>query len=413
MHNIDYVISLLENIVEKEIPFSIAVKNFSDKKASASDRKIILALTGASLRRYYLFDLLIQKHFQDLSKQATYALMAALSNYLFVKKLPQEDVLKYLSTTHQFSYDEVKEFLTSLKFESLIPEEIKKGSVDFLSIRYNVPSWLVKMWRKHFGENLLYRILKGISAYENVFALRNSYHLTDEEFLAKYQGFTKSKVDGLYLYENELSFKKSLAYLDKNAVRLKPAEKILFDALDIDPARGVAIYGECYNHFHLALAFRYSHLVTIDMMTPRNYSYYEYKKSIEYYSLKNVHLYEANASSMITCLSNPVHTLFVCPKNTNFALLRSSPDYFLRCKQENIDECINKQIESLLEASSLVEENGSLVYLVPTMNKKETHQVVFNFLKEHDEYQLVEEKQFLPIDSLQSVFYYAILKRVK
>ena len=101
----------------------------------------------------------------------------------------------------------------------------------------------------------------------------------------------------------------------------------------------------------------------------------------------------------------------VYPANSNFDEFRKSPDYFNRVKQEKLDEYIANQKKSLDDASEFIEDNGLLIYAVTTMNKKESVQVIEDFLASHKDFELMEQKQFLPFDKFDSTFYYAILRK--
>ena len=58
---------------------------------------------------------------------------------------------------------------------------------------------------------------------------------------------------------------------------------------------------------------------------------------------------------------------------------------------------IANQKEALNDASEFIEEGGNLIYMIPTMNKKESLQIMTAFLEAHPDFALVEQKQFLPL----------------
>ena len=99
----------------------------------------------------------------------------------------------------------------------------------------------------------------------------------------------------------------------------------------------------------------------------------------------------------------------VYPESSSFDLIRQYPDYLLHFEHDRIDNCLAKQKEALEGADAFLLENSKLVYMVNTLNKKETRGSVLNFLKEHPNYELVEEKQYLPFDDYDTALYYAIL----
>ena len=131
----------------------------------------------------------------------------------------------------------------------------------------------------------------------------------------------------------------------------------------------------------------------------------------ETHQYNNIAIYNAASSSIITCISNKVGTMICLPKSTTFDLLRSTPDYFLRVKQDQLDEIIKSESSALEECANQVEVDGTLVYMIPTMSKKESTGVIANFLFLHKDFTLVEERQFFPFDEFDSCLYYAILKK--
>ena len=110
-------------------------------------------------------------------------------------------------------------------------------------------------------------------------------------------------------------------------------------------------------------------------------------------------------------LQDKVSNFFVAPKNTEFAEFRKSPDYFNRVDANALDGYLSNQLDSLISASDFVEDGGNLIYMVPTMNKKETVQIIDDFLKEKTDYKLVEARQFLPFDKYDSTLFIAILRK--
>ena len=54
--------------------------------------------------------------------------------------------------------------------------------------------------------------------------------------------------------------------------------------------------------------------------------------------------------------------------------------------------------------------DGQIIYIVDTLNKKESVDVVSTFLKEHSNFELIEEKQCFPFDKYDTAMYYAVLK---
>jgi 16S rRNA C967 or C1407 C5-methylase (RsmB/RsmF family) len=92
-------------------------------------------------------------------------------------------------------------------------------------------------------------------------------------------------------------------------------------------------------------------------------------------------------------------------------LLQVLPDYFLRFDIAKLDELIANQAKALNEASNQVEDGGYLLYLVDTISKKETINIINEFLKEHQEFTLVRDKIYFPYKKYGGSYYFAVLKK--
>jgi hypothetical protein len=142
--------------------------------------------------------------------------------------------------------------------EAFVPENIKKGSLEYLSLRYNTPMWVLKIW-EHFGYGIAYRVLrKNIRPRGLTLRVRNlpglaeqvaasaDYQSTAVEGIVSYQGKTPiRKVDLVKngsLFEEKTAIK---AILDQVKVS-EPGEFFLFSDLKHDQAikELVEEYGE-------------------------------------------------------------------------------------------------------------------------------------------------------------------------
>ena len=94
-------------------------------------------------------------------------------------------------------------------------------------------------------------------------------------------------------------------------------------------------------------------------------------------------------------------------------MLRNTPDYFIHFEQSSLDGLIQEQTKALEDCSAFVEDDGYLVYTVPTISEKETHGIVNKFLENHPEFVFVCDKQIFPFTEYDSTMYYAVLRKVK
>ena len=399
--------SCLMDVLYKKVPFKLAIENTCSRHTVfKEERKSLTSIVGCSLRHFYIFDNILSRLELEFSDEQKALLCLYLSNRLFVSVLSAKEVdeqfekqnisMKNIEKVDELSSDKLK----------LISEEYPSDSIEYLHFRYNIPTWCLKMWMKHY-KGYTYKIVKTINRPLNHYAVLTNKN----EDISKHPELIASKYFGLYQYNGKVSPSRHSLFKENKAVEITPAEFYVLTKLDLDSIRKSALYCEIDNSLPSELYGMIGKNYQMDIIAGTPAAYYASKKTIERYGLNGVNLFEANHKSIITCLSNKVHTFFVIPNNTNFAEFRNSPDYFNRVDQSLIDSYIAGQKDALESASEFVEDGGDLVYIIPTMNKKETVQIVEDFLKAHKDYVLVEQKQFLPFDKYDSTLFFAVLRK--
>ena len=414
-----YCIDLLNDIVFNDIPFAIATKkHLKNSKMSLEDKKIISALVGCELRHHLVFNEIMKNYFEELEAELSNVILFALANNLFIKHFNDEEVIDYVhslfvSKLKGFTREEIKEFFNKCSDTSkLIPEKYKENSKEFLSLRFNTPAWLIKMWKNSFGENLTYKILKANTKAPLNTVRVNTNLISTEEVLQKENVYKKSFLDDVVIYQGKLPFNKQ-KYLESNKVfPLKLGYKYLTNKLDIDSQKGVAIYQGTSSNFYLEVALRGGFNMPIDLLLESYQDYYLAKSNIKNFNISNLRFYHCEPTSIFSCVSKKVDLFFVLPKSSNFELLRNTPDYFLRFDRFTFDTLIKNQYFALEECSKLIEDDGKLVYIIPTLSVKEGRGNIALFLQNHKDFTLVEDRQLFPFDPYDSSLYYAILRKV-
>ena len=405
---------ILQKIIIEKIPFSLALKQTFKKNQNVekAERSIISAIVGCALRHYLVMEKLANDAYPELDSEGFIALLVAFSNALFIKKLDQEECNAAAQAFLKEDDVKINDFLAPyLEGKKLVPEDIEVGSFEFLSYRYNTPLTIIKMWNKQFGNVTTSRILRANSKPAPTVLRINNNLISDEDFFSQYEGFEKSDILGIALYNGEGRFKNEEILKKNLAFPLPLAIKEALDEADADIFRGIAIYSEYQNDLINELQVRFKELNDIEYVAGSYNAFIGAKNYLNKANIKGVNVYEASASSIITCISKPVHTFVVMPDSSRLNLLQVLPDYFLRFDISKLDELLANQLASLKEASQQVEDGGYLLYLVDTISKKENGGIVNAFLKEHPEFSLVKDKLYFPYKKYGGSYYFAIFKK--
>lgn len=403
---------VLNKIIAEEVPFALALRSAYKKyNVDPHARGNITALLGCELRHHYLLDNLIGRYFDDNpSFEATINLRFLICNKLFLRRYQDGDLRALASKElDKNKINALMEFISSTN--EIIPNNMDKASPEYLSLRFNTPSWVIRMWQKQYGKGLTFKILK-TNYHQSTPCVRvNERLITSEEVLKKNPDFSSSPIENILVYQGRGTPKNLEEFKNNKIFFMKMATKYVIDQLDIEPIKGIAIYSDVPNNIYLDLVARFSDNVKLDYVTNHLQAYYESKKIIEDNQYNGISIYNATSSSVITCISRPVDVFFCLPKSTTFDLLRSTPDYFLRIKQDKLDGIILEEMNALESCSKVVEIDGKLVYMIPTICKKESSNLIATFLTNHPNFELIEERQFFPFESFDSCLYYAIMKK--
>ena len=407
---------ILNRIINENTPFSLALKQaFKKNEVSKEDKANISAMVGCVLRHYLVLSNVISKQYPALDSVGVIALMIAFSNALFIKKLDQEDCNK---EAQQYLKDEdikVNDFIEPyLAEKKLVPENIEVGSFEFLSYRYNTPVDIIKMWSKQFGHIAVSKALKANSKPAPVVLRIDNKKIEDEDFFNKYPEFERIEgVNGMALYKGEGKFKNHEVSEKALATPYALAFKEMLDEGDVDLLRGLAIYTEYPNDLLIDLLSRKESISGVEFIAGNLATASNARNFLNKNQVRGVNVYEAQASAIITCLSKPVHTFVVMPDSSRFNLLQLLPDYFLRFDFNKLDELIANQKLALKEAAAQVEEDGYLLYLVDTLSKKESINIINEFLANNENFTLVRDKLYFPYKKYGGSYYFAALKKAK
>ena len=405
--------SILLKLINQDVTFSSAFKNaFRKQDVDPVFKSNVKALVGCELRHHYIFDNLIARFFEEVDFEKTVYLRFYLTNRLFLKRFSDNELLALAK--QDLSSDKIDELINYIdSTNEIIPNNLDKTSPEFLALRYNTPAWVIRMWQKQYGKGIVFKTLK-VNYRQSIPSIRvNTHEVNLEQFVAKHPDFSKSPIEDMIVYQGRGTAKNLPEFKENKIFLMRMATKYVLDKLDLDPLRGIAIYTEVPNNIYLDLVSRFGKDVRLDLVINHQGCFYETRRNIQENGYSHIYTYESSYTVLITCLSKKVHTLICMPRSTSFDFLRSTPDYFLRIKQEQLDEIIATELASLEEAKSFIEVGGELVYMIPTLCRKESNNLIANFLVKNHDFELVEERQFFPFEIYDSCLYYARLKKVE
>ncbi len=294
--------------------------------------------------------------------------------------------------------------------EALIEEA---DPIKHLAIETSHPEWLLRMWNKQYGEEIMRKIAYADNEKPRNVARYNRLKTTKEE-LKKAYDFKDGLLseDALYLDGGNLA---ALKEYQEGKISIQD-ESSQMVAIVADPKEGDHILDVCAapgsKSMHMAERMHnQGHIIAHDLHESRvdlmregaarlGISNIEFKV---FDSTKCHEEYTAESFDIVV----------VDAPCSGLGVLGRKPDIRLQNKSDSMDEIIKIQHDILESVSELVKVNGKLIYSTCSLNKKENDRQVEEFVAKHENYKLDMMKTIFPYEYHSDGFFIARLIRVK
>lgn len=413
MQEFDLAEKVLEDVVVNDTRFNEALRKIFQAEVSLRPmRGAVAGLVGCELRHHILFEYLLSEY-KELTPEERRTLSLALANLYFYRRIGKVDTLAILKEKMDPAHlEQVKPLLDKADTEGpYIPENISKQTNRYLSLRFNTPEWVLKIF-EHYGFGTTYKILKKNNRpFSSCLRVRSSA-ITLEEIAKGHPEFKETNIKDIVTYTGKDSLRKNTLIKDGLLFKEKPVTKEIIDAFKIEEPKELFVYnGNADSSLLKEIIENYGSSVGINMGVKSLDKYADVTRLIRQKQLKNVNFFASSLDSLLVSISRPQDLVIAAPDSSNFDLIREQPDYLLHFKKDGMDELFAQEKETLNQCSKFVAEGGTLIYMIYTISKKEGHQTILDFLADNKDFQFVSEKQYLPYEEGETSLYYAVLKK--
>ena len=288
-------------------------------------------------------------------------------------------------------------------------KEIKypEDRLEYLSIYYSCPLWIVKMWDKMYPEKVE-DLLKAMNSKPEFSVRVNTLKISVSEFI-KLKGGRKSDVqkDVVVLpsgcdVKNDDLFKKGFYYPQDTASAL--VSEVL------SPKKGQTVLDLC-----AAPGGKTTHIAQIMENEGEIFAFdiYEHKLEIikntaDRLGVKIIHTELGDALKLNEKFILAADCVLVDAPCSGLGIMRRKPEIRYMKTREDLSELAEIQGKILNNAAKYVKKGGTLLYSTCTISDVENSAVTERFLNENEDYSLSEKPlQLLPCDSGTDGFYIA------
>jgi|GEM_PF-1564629 len=408
-------------IDEKRSAHSVA-ESFNQEFNLSNDEVILLKKTvNGSLKHFYLLKFQAMQAYPDFNEDddEIYLLIVSLFQLRYCQKTIAGfrviedacDTSEFMSL--RFDKDQLKDKLEKVSSTPFkIPEEMKNDPYKFNSLFFSVPEWIIKMWASQYGDEIAMALLKDTLKKHPVYVKVNHKLGNEEEILSK-GDFERSENNMSLAYTKSTSLSLSPEFKQGKVFMEDISTQLALEKLELKPgSRVIQLHGSTgsvASDISLRFKDRFS-LIEVNYNTELSYRRARYQ--FQRLKIDNAKAYLGNKDILLTyCEFGKYDLAISSPSCSYLGQISKRPSLLATLRKKDLLGIISHEKESLEFASKYLNKEGTLIYLVPTINKGESENIISDFLKEHKEFTLVSSKQIFPYDySSDGLFFARMVK---
>lgn len=278
------------------------------------------------------------------------------------------------------------------------------GTDEFLSIKYSMPLWLVRMWKSQgYGEEFFAAMNQEPPVTVRLNTLKECS--LPEEF---------KKIDNLpfaYNYTGGGSIENMQLFKDGCIAVQDAASQIAVMALDVQkdmhvldlcsaPGGKAAFIGQLLENSG-KLAACDIHLHKLELI----------RNNLSRLGITNAEVCQNDAAVFREDFKERFDRVLADVPCSGLGVIRRKPDIKWTKSEADNNELVKIQQKILDNAACYVKKGGRLVYSTCTVNRSENENNVELFLKKYPEFSLIESRQLLPHKDNTDGFFFAVLER--
>jgi 16S rRNA (cytosine967-C5)-methyltransferase len=335
------------------------------------------------------------------------AMRVALYQILFLSKIP-----------HAAAVNEAVEFVKKIRgqkaanlvnavlrniirnLNKLPTPDHETDPVQYLSIMYSHPSWMVKRWVDRYGLYETEQLLSANNERPTIVVRANTLKTTADELVKLFEERnirnTRSKYLENFIKVGHLSGIYNLDLFEKGYFSVQDESSGLVVKL-LDPKPGETVIDLCSapggkTTFIGELMKNQGKIIAVDKYEHRLNLV---KQSCERLGVENVEFIPKDALEVDV---EPADKVLVDAPCSGLGVIQKKPDIKWQRELSDIRNLAKTQIELLEKASKLVKNGGVIVYSTCTIEPEENIEVVKEFLSRHPEFKIDDARNYLPSD---------------
>lgn len=410
--------------VEEEKAFSNLSSNKYIKQNNPENpafvRELVYGVLSNKLLLDYYLNLLIPSGIEKVKKREKTLLRMGLYQLKFMKNIPQYaavnetvSLAKSLCRGREGFINGVLRGYIKKQGELQLPCD---DTDEILSVKYSFSPWIIKMWKKQYGQESTIKLMEASNSRPVLCIRVNLMKTTVEELshLLSEKGMVvdKGRYSDIVLYVS-----------GSNILDLEEYKKGLFSIQDetsvlacqyLEPRPGDLVIDTCASPGGKTSAIgemmdNRGKIISCDIY-PHKLELI--KKQADRLGITIIETKLLDGIKGDKALSGKADKVLADAPCSGLGVIRKKPEIKYK-EQKDIQKLIKVQSDILNNASYYVKPNGVLLYSTCTINKDENDEQIEKFIKTHEDFEILYEKQFLPTEGLDGFFICKMMKKGK
>lgn len=410
--------------VEEEKAFSNLSSNKYIKQNNPENpafvRELVYGVLANKLLLDYYLNLLIPSGIEKVKKREKTLLRMGLYQLKFMKNIPQYaavnetvSLAKSLCRGREGFINGVLRGYIKKQGELQLPCD---DTDEILSVKYSFSPWIIKMWKKQYGQESTIKLMEASNSRPALCIRVNLMKTTVEELshLLSEKGMVvdKGRYSDIVLYVS-----------GSNILDLEEYKKGLFSIQDetsvlacqyLEPRPGDLVIDTCASPGGKTSAIgemmdNRGKIISCDIY-PHKLELI--KKQADRLGITIIETKLLDGIKGDKALSGKADKVLADAPCSGLGVIRKKPEIKYK-EQKDIQKLIKVQSDILNNASYYVKPNGVLLYSTCTINKDENDEQIEKFIKTHEDFEILYEKQFLPTEGLDGFFICKMMKKGK
>lgn len=424
----ELILTVLLEITRDKVPSHLALRNvlqkyqYMDKKSRALLTKVVEGTLEHMIEIDYIIDRFSKVKTAKMKPIVRTILRSSVYQLKYLDHVPQSAVCnEAVKLAKKKGFQNLAGFINGiLRNIARNIDEITyptEPPVEALSIRYSMPKWILEKWLLDYTEETVVAMLEDMLKTKPTCIRFNPQQISKEELKQRLKEEGVGRVEDhpilpYALWISEYDYLGAIDAFEEGLFYVQDASSMM--AVESLPIRqGDYIIDVCAapggKALHAAERLKGSGHVEARDLTDYKVGFLE--ENIERTGLRNIEAVRKDATVFEPESEEKADIVIADLPCSGLGVLSSKKDIKYNMTKEQQKELEALQRKMLCVVCRYVKPGGTLLYSTCTINKGENEENTAWFLKEHPEFILEKEKQFLPgIDPCDG-FYIAVLKK--